>query len=86
MDKGDLVTTTTTPLELDHRVADGIQVTLLWDAASDRITVRVFDEARAETFELAVPKHLALDAFHHPYAYAARDSSLADYLDEAYAA
>lgn len=80
------MTTTTTPLELDHRVADGIQVTLLWHREADRITVRVHDEGLGETLEFEVPKPLALDAFHHPYAYAARDTSLADYLDEAYAA
>jgi hypothetical protein len=74
--------TTTRNLELDHRVADGVHVTLLWSPATDRVTVEVVDEGRGERFEIDVPKHRAMDAFHHPYAYAASD----DYLEQAQAA
>ena len=57
--------------ELDHRVADGIHVTLLWHEATNRITVVVFDEALGETFEIEAPAARAMDVFHHPFAYAA---------------
>ena len=80
------MTTATIPLELDHRAGDGIQVTLLWHPDTDTITVQVFDESLGETFEVEVPKNRARDAFLHPYAYAARNPIVADYLDEAYAA
>lgn len=66
---------TTTTRELDHRHNDGIDVTLLWDAATNRVSVFVRD-ARAEmAFELDVEPSRALDAFHHPYAYAAARES-----------
>jgi hypothetical protein len=59
--------------ELHHRVTDGIHVTLLWYPATGRVTVEVFDEAVGESFELEVPRERALDAFYHPFAYAAFD-------------
>jgi hypothetical protein len=61
----------TAPRELDHRVSDGIHVTLLWYPATDRLTVAVHDEAQGESFEIAVPAGRAMDVFHHPFAYAA---------------
>ncbi len=61
--------TSTSARELDHRVADGIHVTLLWYPATNRIVVEVFDEASGERFEIDAPADRALDAFHHPYAY-----------------
>jgi hypothetical protein len=61
------------PHELHHRVADGIHVTLLWYPEANRVTVEVFDEAVGESFEFEVPSARALDAFHHPFAYAAFD-------------
>ena len=63
--------TTETPLELDHRETDGIRVTLLWHKAANRVTVAVYDEALDHSFELEVAPDQALDAFRHPYAYAA---------------
>jgi hypothetical protein len=62
---------TTTTRELDHRHNDGIDVTLLWDSATDRVSVFVRDARAGEAFELSVEPSRALDAFHHPYAYAA---------------
>lgn len=59
------------PRELDHRVSDGIHVTLLWYPSTDRVAVEVYDESTGESFELEVAPARALDAFHHPYAYAA---------------
>jgi hypothetical protein len=57
--------------ELAHRFGAGLDVTLFWDAAAEVVTVEVVDLAGGENFELAVPRSRALDAFHHPFAYAA---------------
>ena len=58
-------------LELDHRQSDGVHVTLLWDRTTNRITVVVYDEALDGAFEVEIAPDRALDAFRHPYAYAA---------------
>jgi len=63
--------------ELAHRATDGIEVTLLWNRVDDTVAVEVVDHAAERAFELLVPRERALDAFHHPYAYAA--SSHVDY-------
>lgn len=57
--------------ELDQRHANGIDVTLWWHPPDDRLVVAVRDGA-GDAFELTVDAHEALDAFEHPYAYAAR--------------
>jgi hypothetical protein len=60
--------------ELDHRSNDGIDVTLLWNSATNRVSVTVEHQRTGESFELdAVDPEDALIAFHHPYAYASRD-------------
>jgi hypothetical protein len=56
--------------ELDHRTGDGIEVTLLWNARTKGVFVSVA-EREGSTLEFEVPPHDALEAFHHPYAYAA---------------
>jgi hypothetical protein len=56
--------------ELAHRAADGVDVTLLWSRREGRVFVRVQDGRTGDSFELTVPAGSALDAFHHPYAYA----------------
>jgi len=56
--------------ELDHRNSNGIDVTLSWCPDRDLLYVTVLDEA-GDSFELVVEAHEALDAFHHPFAYAA---------------
>jgi hypothetical protein len=58
--------------ELDHRSNDGIDVTLLWDERTNRVSLSVRDERTGESFELDVHPEDALTAFHHPYAYASR--------------
>lgn len=60
------------PKELACRKSEGIEVRLLWRKADDRVFVAVEDSRSGEAFELAVESSNALDAFHHPYAYAAR--------------
>jgi hypothetical protein len=62
---------TPTRRELDHRHANGIDVTLSWSPSDDRLFVTVLDDS-GDAFELAVEAHEALDVFSHPYAYAAR--------------
>jgi hypothetical protein len=56
--------------ELDHRASDGIEVRLLWNAETKDVLVSVL-ERDGVSFEFRVPPTVALDAFHHPYAYAA---------------
>jgi len=62
---------TTNTRELDYRSNDGLEVTLLWQPETDRITVKVFDGKTGDDFDLSVDSANAMDAFRHPYAYAA---------------
>jgi hypothetical protein len=57
--------------ELAHRTSDGIEITLLWSKATDLVTVAVVDTRSDEALEFDVDGSVALDAFNHPYAYAA---------------
>jgi hypothetical protein len=57
--------------ELDYRASNGIEVWLLWSRDTDRLSVVVSDGASDETIALVVSADEALDAFNHPYAYAA---------------
>jgi hypothetical protein len=62
---------TTNTRELAARESDGISVLLLWHPREDAITVSVEDDRRGNRFQLAVAPERALDAFYHPFAYAA---------------
>jgi len=55
--------------ELAYRNQNGLEVTLLWDSRSNEVSVEVIDRDDSG-FRLPIAGHLALDAFHHPYAYA----------------
>jgi hypothetical protein len=57
--------------ELAHRTNDGIDVTLFWSKASNRVTISVYHARFATALEFEVAGGDALDAFNHPYAYAA---------------
>jgi hypothetical protein len=57
--------------ELAYREADGIEVVLVWNPDTDRLTVCVSDERSGSSFELEPDRRPALDAFYHPYSYAA---------------
>jgi hypothetical protein len=57
--------------ELAHRTSDGIEVTLFWSKPSDQITIAVVDTRSDDALEFDVDASDALDAFNHPYAYAA---------------
>jgi len=59
------------PRELATRESDGIHVVLLWHPAGNGLTVQVEDVHVGDRFELAVAPEDALDAFNHPFAYAA---------------
>jgi hypothetical protein len=59
------------PVELAHRSNDGVEVWLLWHPKTNRVSVGVQDAKTGDCFEVAVDPEDALDAFHHPYAYAA---------------
>jgi hypothetical protein len=60
------------PTELAHRAGDGIEVLLLWDRGDGRLKVVVDDLRSGGSFELvAGDGRQALDAFYHPFAYAA---------------
>ena len=58
--------------ELDHRASDGIEVRLLWNEDTEDVLVSVAEQ-HGVRFEFQVSPSDALDAFHHPYAYAAYD-------------
>jgi hypothetical protein len=61
-----------TTTELAHRANDGFQIALLWSRADGRLTVVVDHTETGESFSLeAASGHDALEAFRHPFAYAA---------------
>jgi hypothetical protein len=66
---------TTTLTELSHRRNDGLDVALLWDRADGTVRVRVQHIHTGAEFDIPVPGDRALDAFHHPFAYAAVSAS-----------
>jgi hypothetical protein len=58
--------------ELAQRLSGTDEVMLLWHPETDRVELSVRDLATGAGFEMEVAPGSALDAFHHPYAYAAR--------------
>jgi hypothetical protein len=63
-------TTAAAPRELAHRSGDGLEVTLLWFEDTGQVAVRVLDSRSVDRFEVRIDPADALDAFHHPFAYA----------------
>jgi len=57
--------------ELAQRTSDGIEVTLFWSQSSDSVSLEVLDSRSGERLAFDVDRRAALDAFNHPYAYAA---------------
>jgi hypothetical protein len=55
--------------ELAHRSGSGLEVTLLWEPATDALVVCVCDHERGAYFELSPERHRALNVYYHPYAY-----------------
>lgn len=60
-----------TTRELAQRLSGGEEIQLLWDSDSGRVEVAVRDVTTGIGFQLEVEPGNAIDAFHHPYAYAA---------------
>ena len=61
---------TTETRELAHRSNDGVDVTLYWHTTLDELIVSVHDSRSQAHFEIRPRRHLALDVYYHPYAYA----------------
>jgi hypothetical protein len=57
--------------ELAARESDGVSVLLLWHPQIDALSVSVEDVRAGGRFQLLVAPDRALDAFYHPFAYAA---------------
>jgi hypothetical protein len=57
--------------ELAARDSDGIHVLLLWHPRENALTVSVEDARVGDRFQVDVAPDRALDAFYHPFAYAA---------------
>jgi hypothetical protein len=66
-----MTTIATLRRELAHRSTDGIDVWLFWSKLSNRVTIEVVDGRLDDHLEFEVAADKALDAYHHPYAYAA---------------
>ena len=62
---------TRTSRELVCRESDGVHVLLLWYPDEDAVAISVGDSHVGRGFELLVDSQRALDAFYHPFAYAA---------------
>jgi hypothetical protein len=61
--------------ELTQRLSGTAEVLLLWHPDGERVELAVRDLAAGTDFQMDVAPVDALDAFHHPYAYAARRES-----------
>jgi hypothetical protein len=57
--------------ELAARESDGVHVLLLWHPDENALTVSVEDARVGDRLQLPVAPDRALDAFYHPFAYAA---------------
>jgi hypothetical protein len=67
----EMTTTATERRELAHRTGNGIDVTLFWTKSTNTVTIAALDSHSGEELEFEVDGCRALDAFNHPYAYAA---------------
>jgi hypothetical protein len=61
--------------ELAQRRSGTDEVLLLWHPEIDRVELSVTDVTTGEGVHIEVAPGTAMDAFHHPYAYAARRES-----------
>jgi hypothetical protein len=59
--------------ELAQRLSGGDEVLLLWHPDSDRVDVAVRNLATGADCRIEVAPADAMDAFYHPFAYAARN-------------
>lgn len=61
----------TTLTELAQRRNDGLEITLLWAPVDDSVHLSVVNERTGSTVAFPVDRAKALDAFYHPFTYAA---------------
>ena len=61
--------------ELAQRLSGGDEVLLLWYSGCERVELSIRDLETGAGFQLEVASGDAIDAFRHPYAYAARDEN-----------
>jgi hypothetical protein len=64
--------------ELAHRSTGPVEITLYWDDHGDEVMVELIDRGGGASFKIFVEPDRALDAFHHPYAYASKLESAAE--------
>ena len=57
--------------ELAQRRTGSVEVLLLWHPISNKVELRIHDTSSEEDFGFQVPPGEAMEAFRHPYAYAA---------------
>ena len=69
--------------ELDRRLSNGIDVSLLWDERDNSVMVSVVDIRSGESFDVEASPDNALDVFYHPYAHAARQGLRTTYQPSA---
>lgn len=60
------------PRELAQRRTGSLEVLLLWHPISNEVEIRIHDTSEGEDLGFRVPPGEAMEAFRHPYAYAAR--------------
>ena len=71
-------TTLSTPTrELAQRLSGTAEVLLLWHPETHEVELSVRDLATGASFHLDVRPSNAMEAFYHPYAYAARSKNSA---------
>ena len=69
-----------TTLELAQRTSGTDEILLLWHPDNDRVEIAIRDLASGAGFQLEVSPGCAIDAFYHPYAYAASGEHSSDAL------
>jgi hypothetical protein len=57
--------------ELAQRLSGTVEVLLLWHPQIDQVELSVHDFVTGASFQIEVEPGNAIDAFYHPYAYAA---------------
>ncbi|MCW2657585.1 MAG: hypothetical protein JWR06_1778 [Jatrophihabitans sp.] len=61
----------TTIVELDYRRSGAFEVSLLWHRDLEAVSLNIRDSRSCRSLELPVAQDRALQAFRHPFAYAA---------------
>ena len=67
--------------ELAARERDGLEISLLWSKAADRVKVVVVDQRLDESFDIDVARAHALAAFEHPFAHATSHTGAAGFAE-----